>query len=75
MSADELAAKIAVSSDGWDIRLLACQTACPSGSFAQDLSNRLGVRVTAPTTDIEASGRGKTLVIFDGGEWRWFEPS
>lgn len=75
MSADELAAKLAQSSGGQNIRLLSCQTACPSGSFAQDLANKMGVRVMAPTTDIGASGSGKTLTFFDGGEWRWFDPN
>lgn len=75
MSADELAAKIGSSSGGQNIRLLACQTGCPTGSFAQDLSNRLGVRVMAPTTDIGASDSGKTLTVFDGGGWRWFDPN
>lgn len=75
MSADELAAKIASSSGGQNIRLLSCQTGCPSGTFAQDLANRLGVRVMAPTTDIGASGSGKTLTVFDGGQWRWFDPN
>jgi hypothetical protein len=28
----------------------------------------------APTTDIGASGSGKTLTIFDGGEFRCFIP-
>jgi hypothetical protein len=67
MSASELAAKIGPSSGGQNIRLLSCRTACPTGSFAQDIANQLGVRVMAPTTDIGASGTGKTLTIFDGG--------
>jgi hypothetical protein len=75
MSADELAAEIGGSLNGQNIRLLPCQTGCPSRSFAQDLANRLRVRVMAPTTDIGASGKGKTLTIFDGGEWRWFDPN
>ncbi|NHA01778.1 hypothetical protein G5V59_24390 [Nocardioides sp. W3-2-3] len=74
MSAEELAAKIASSSGGQNIRLLSCQTGCPSGTFAQDLSNRLRVRVMAPTTDIGASGSGKTLDMY-GGQWRWFDPN
>lgn len=69
-----MAAKIRSASGGQNIRLLSCQTGCPTGNFAQDLSNELGVRVMAPTTDIGASNRGNTLTIFDGGEWRWFDP-
>ena len=47
-SAVEIADKLRVSSGGQNIRLLSCWTACPSGSFAQDLANNLGVRVMAP---------------------------
>lgn len=75
MSAAELAAKSATSSGGHNVRLLSCQTGCPTGTFAQDLANRLGVRVMGPTTDIGASGTGKTLTIFDEGAWRWFNPN
>jgi hypothetical protein len=60
---------------GQNIRLLSCQTGCPTGTFAQELADRMGVRVMAPTTDIGASGRGKTLTVFDGGQWRWFDPN
>lgn len=73
-SAAEVADSIRAASGGQDIRLLSCRTGCPTGSFAQDLANNLGVRVKAPTTDIGASSRGNTLTIFDGGEWRWFSP-
>jgi hypothetical protein len=73
-SASEVANRIGTASGGQDIRLLSCQTGCPTGSFAQDLANTLGVRVKAPTTDIGASSRGNTLTIFNGGEWRWFSP-
>lgn len=51
-----------------------CWICCPSGAFAQDLANELGVTVLAPTTEIGASGSGKTLEFYDGGVWRWFEP-
>lgn len=73
-SAAEVGSRIQQTSGGQSIRLLSCQTGCPTGSFAQDLANVLGVRVKAPTTDIGASSRGNTLEIFDGGEWRWFLP-
>jgi hypothetical protein len=74
MSPGRLADQIRTSSGGQNVRLLSCQTGCPSGTFAQDLADDLGVRVMAPTTDIGASNTGKTLTIFDGGEWRWFDP-
>ena len=73
----DVAAKIRAT-PGWNgqnVRLLACDTACPSGTFAQDLANALGVTVKAPTTKIGASGSGRTLEIFDGGEWKWFSPN
>lgn len=73
-SAAQIADKIRAASGGQDIRLLSCQTGSPSGTFAQDLADNLGVRVKAPTTDIGASTRGNTLTFFDGGEWRWFSP-
>jgi hypothetical protein len=74
-SAAEVADRIRVASGGQNVRLLSCQTGCPTGNFAQDLADRLGVRVQAPTSDIGASGRGNSLEFFDGGEWRWFDPS
>ena len=73
-SAAEIARKIRPGLDGQNVRLLSCWTACPSGSFAQDLANELGVTVLVPTTEIGASSSGKTLEIYDGGVWRWFTP-
>jgi hypothetical protein len=72
-SAAEVGDRIGAASEGQDIRLLSCRTGCPTGSFAQDLANNLGVRVKAPTADIGASSRGNTLDMFGGG-WRWFSP-
>jgi hypothetical protein len=46
---------------------------CPTGRFAQDLADEMGVRVMAPTSDIGASGSGKTVDMF-GGEFRCFDP-
>lgn len=74
MSVAEIGPSIKSLSDGQDIRLLSCWTGAPSGTFAQGLANYLGVRVKAPTTEIGASNSGKTLTIFDGGVWKWFEP-
>ena len=70
MSARELAAKLPGGQNG---RLLSCQTGCPSGTFAQDLADEMGVRVMAPTTDIGASGSGRTIVMLRG-EFRCFIP-
>ncbi|GAB3851800.1 RHS repeat-associated core domain-containing protein [Nocardioides maradonensis] len=75
MSPGELADAIRAR-PGWggqDVRLLSCSTGCPSGTFAQDLANDLGVVVRAPTTDIYVSSRGG--ITFDpGGSWRTFTP-
>lgn len=73
-SAQEIAKKIGPVTEGQNIRLLSCSTGCPSGSFAQELADELGVTVMAPTTEIGASGTGKSFVFYDGGEWRWFQP-
>ena len=48
--------------------------AVQQGAFAQDLAKGSGVCVKTPTAEISASGSGNTLMIHDGGEWRWFEP-
>lgn len=75
MSSSELAAQVEAN-PGWggqDVRLLSCSTGCPSGTYAQDLANQLGVTVQAPTTDILVSGRGG-ISFLDGGGWKWFMP-
>lgn len=73
-SAQEVADRISPTLGGRVVRLLSCETGSPSGSFAQDLANNLGVTVQAPTTNIGASGSGKTLFFETGGEWKWFTP-
>lgn len=75
MSPAELAAKLEAN-PGWggqNVRLLSCSTGCPSGTYAQDLANQLGVTVQAPTTDFLVSGRGG-ITFLDGGGWQWFRP-
>jgi len=75
MSPAELAAKVE-GNPGWggqNVRLLSCSTGCPSGSYAQDLANQLGVTVKAPTTDFLVSSRGG-ITFLDGGSWQWFRP-
>lgn len=59
---------------GQDVRLLSCSTGCPTGSFAHDLANELGVGVKAPTTDIYVSSRGG-ITFGPGGERQWFHPA
>ena len=75
MSASDLAGAIRAR-PGWggqDIRLLSCSTGCPTGTFAQDLANDLGVVVRAPTSDIFVSSRGG-ITFENGGGWRIFSP-
>lgn len=75
LSPSELAEQIK-RAPGWggqNVRLLSCSTGCPTGTFAQNLANELGVAVKAPTTDIFVNSRG--VVRFDpGGEWETFLP-
>jgi hypothetical protein len=74
-------------SPGQDVRLLSCETGCPTGTFAQGLADELGVTVKAPMYPIASSGSGKTLTWFDalnnelplalddGSVWRWVKPN
>lgn len=75
LSPSELAAKIQ-SNPGWgdeNVRLLSCSTGCPTGTYAQELANQLGVTVQAPTTDCYVNSRGG--ILFDpGGGWAYFTP-
>jgi RHS repeat-associated protein len=67
------------------VRLLACRSGEVGGTAAQELANRLGVKVMAPTTDIrfgrdrfELSNKidkGKfAFPEYQYGEWRTFKP-
>jgi hypothetical protein len=75
LSPSQLADQI-TSEVGWqgqNVRLLSCSTGCPSGTYAQELANDLGVTVQAPTTDLYVSSRGG--ITFDpGGGWAYFSP-
>jgi hypothetical protein len=62
------------SSPSWSdrpIRLMSCSTG--QESYAQDLSDELGVPVYAPTDALEPRFDG-TKVVLNGGSWRRFEP-
>ena len=75
LSPSELAARIE-SNPGWggqNVRLLSCSTGCPTGTYAQELSNDLGVTVQAPTTDFYVSSRGG-ITFEPGGGWAYFPP-
>lgn len=53
---------IKLKSNGQPIRLLSCDTwACDTG-FAQNLANKMGVPVKAPTKLVWAYGDGKMIV-------------
>jgi hypothetical protein len=58
---------------GQPVRLVACSTGCPTGTFAQALADELGVAVKAPTTDFLVNSRG-TVVFDPGGGWRTVQP-
>ncbi len=47
---------------GQDIRLLSCNTGAKNASFAQDLANKLNVKVHAPTTYLWAGADGNHFV-------------
>lgn len=75
LSASELAEIIRATPSwgGQPVRLLACETGCPSGSFAQSLANNLGVTVNAPTSKFYVNAKGR--VVFDpGGRWLTYLP-
>ncbi|TFV29850.1 hypothetical protein E4K10_45665 [Streptomyces sp. T1317-0309] len=69
---------------GGPIRLCSCQTGAPTGSFAQDLANKLGVEVMAPngylwvyTTGRMTVGKPGALLesrVYTGGRWLTFQP-
>jgi RHS repeat-associated protein len=50
------------SYSGGDIRLCSCSTGSPSGSFAQNLANKLGVNVLAPKDTLWAFPSGNLYV-------------
>ena len=47
---------------GQDIRLLSCSTGARADGFAQNLANKLGVKVTAPTDTLWANKYGRYFV-------------
>ncbi len=52
---------------GQPIRLLSCDTGKGAGSFAQNLANKMGVKVEAPTELLWARPNGDKFVA--GGQW------
>jgi len=89
LSADEFAAHVRKHTD-WDgqspIRLFSCNTGADANGFAQQLSNNLGVDVTAPTKPVWSTSGGSPFitdidpitgdpVIPHNGSWVNFQPS
>ncbi|MEU8887834.1 DNRLRE domain-containing protein [Streptomyces sp. NPDC048442] len=68
---------------GGPIRLCSCQTGSSAGTFAQDLSNRLGTEVLAPTGYLYVRPNGRLSIGREGaavnmsqfgGAWKSFQP-
>ncbi|RSS83958.1 ricin-type beta-trefoil lectin domain protein [Streptomyces sp. WAC06614] len=68
---------------GGPIRLCSCQTGASRGTFAQDLANKLGVEVLAPTGYLYVRPNGRMSIGREGaalgrshfhGEWASFLP-
>jgi RHS repeat-associated protein len=69
---------------GGPIRLCSCQTGAPTGSFAQDLANKMGVEVMAPNGYLWVFDNGRMSVgrpgallrrkVYFGGRWLTFQP-
>jgi hypothetical protein len=63
--------------NGENIRLFSCFTGrCSTGGFAQNLSNKLGVKVFAPTTEIDVFSTGQFRITpGTNGSFRTFTPT
>ncbi|MDF1488276.1 hypothetical protein [Tessaracoccus caeni] len=75
MTSGELA-NVVRSTPSWQnqpVRLLACETGCTSGTFAQNLANDLAVPVRAPTAKFYVNSRGK-IINDPGGRWLVYLP-
>ena len=61
------------------IRLASCQTGACDAGFAQNLSNKIGVPVIAPTDTLFVFPNGKTVIgpnqFTNSGKWRTFYPT
>ncbi|MER6787917.1 hypothetical protein ABT330_25390 [Streptomyces sp. NPDC000658] len=74
-------AQILRQDEGWTggpIRLISCNTGSCGATAAQNLSNKLGVQVLAPTEKVWIFGNGRLRVSDKSsgklGEWKLFEP-
>lgn len=63
---------------GGNIRLLSCSTGKETGSFAQDLANKLGVSVKAPSDTLHIWPNGKMVIgpspFKNTGKWIIYHP-
>lgn len=61
------------------IRLASCQTGACDAGFAQNLSNKIGVPVIAPTDTLFVFPNGKVVIgpnqFTNSGQWRTFYPT
>ncbi|MGC4244094.1 MAG: hypothetical protein QM686_17935 [Herbaspirillum sp.] len=75
-----IAGRQGVSADygGGSIRLASCQTGACDIGFSQNLANKLGVPVTAPTDALFVFPNGRTVIgpnqFTNSGQWRTFYP-
>jgi hypothetical protein len=75
-----LASYIAKQPDysGGAIRLASCQTGACDAGVAQNLANKLGVPVMAPTDTLFVFPNGKTVIgpnhFTNSGQWKTFSP-
>lgn len=74
-------AKYLKSDDGYSggkIRLLSCNTGKNTGTFAQDLANKMGVAVKAPSDTLHIWPNGKIVIGPDpytnSGKWNLYYP-
>ncbi|NRD44298.1 RHS repeat-associated core domain-containing protein [Corallococcus exiguus] len=67
-------AKLIETSEGYSggpVRLIACHAGCSENGWVQDLANKLGVEVLAPTDYAYVSAHG---AYWTDGIWRVFQP-
>ncbi len=58
---------------GQDIRLLSCSTGALDDGVAQQVANKMGVKVLAPTTRVAVYEDGSHNLL-DDGIWKVFSP-
>jgi hypothetical protein len=64
---------------GSAVRLVSCKTGACEVGFAQNLANKLGVPVKAPTDNLHLFPSGKIVIgpnqFTNTGEWKIFTPT